>query len=139
MTVKQYLGQIQRLDMIINHRIEQAEDLRRKAFALRSPELKQDRVMASPSGDQLADAVAKYADKQREIDAMIDHYTELKETIIGQIEALEDARYSQILYLRYVRYMRLTEVAEEMHYEYLYVRKLHGWALQAFKKEHNVS
>ena len=133
MTVKQYLGQIQRLDMMINHRIEQAEDLKRKAFALRSPELKQDRVMASPSGDQLADAVAKYADKQREIDAMIDHYVDLKNTIIGQIDALKDARYSQILYMRYVQYMSLHDIAEAIPYDYKYLCFLHGRALEAFR------
>ena len=134
MTVKQYLGQIQRLDMIINHRIEQAEDLKRKAFALRSPELKSDKVLTSPAGDQIADAVGKYVDMQRKIDAMIDHYVELKDKIIGQIEAMEDKRYSQILYLRYVKYYSLSAVAEEIHYGYEYTCRLHGRALQTFGK-----
>ena len=135
MTVKQYLGQIQRLDMMINHRIEQAEDLRRKAFALRSPELKSDKVLTSPAGDQLADAIAKYVDKQRQIDAMIDHYTDLKNEIIGQIDALEDKRYVRILHMKYVQYMSLSEIAEAIPYEYYYACRLHGRALRALERQ----
>ena len=79
MTAKQYLQQIRRLDLKINQRIAEAEDLRRRAFGLRSPELKADVVKTSPAGDPIGAAMSRYVDLQREIDELTDQLVDMKE------------------------------------------------------------
>lgn len=133
MTSKQYLSQIKKLDIMINQRIEEAKELVEIAVGLRSPELKQDVVQASPSGDPIGIAMNRYMDLQKEIDDMIDKFVDLKHKIIGEIQQMEDTRYAELLYYRYVQYMSIAEIADTMHYGYEYVCRLHGRALQAFK------
>lgn len=134
MTAKQYLSQIRRLDMMINQRIDEAEALIGIAVGLRSPELKRDVVQTSPSGDSIGNTMNKYIDLQREINDMIDRFVDLKHKIIGEIHAVPDIRYSELLYHRYVEYMSFTQIAEVMHYEYKYICRLHGMALKCFQK-----
>ena len=133
MTTRQYLSQIKKLDLMIDQRIDEAKALVEIAIGLRSPELKQDIVQTSPSGDPIGNAMNKYIDTQREIDSLIDQFVDLKHKIIGEIQQVEDPRYSELLYLRYVKYMSMAEISAAMHYGYEYVCRLHGRALKAFK------
>ena len=137
MTTKRYLNRIRLLDIKINQRIEQAEDLKRRAFSLGSPEIKADPVQSSPNQDQLAEAVSRYVDMENKINDMIDRFVAMKDKIIGEIQQVEDPRYCTVLYLRYVKYMTMTEISEYMNYEYKYTCQLHGQALLAFEKNKN--
>jgi len=142
MTAKEYLSQIKLLDRKIEQRIQQAEELRRIAYGLRSPEIKQDAVQTSPEGDPIGNAVIRYVDVETEIDTMVDRYVNLKHKIIGEIHELEDPRMIDLLYLRYVKYMTLEEIACTMekanggHYSYDHTRRLHWKALKEFSKRH---
>ena len=135
MNVKRYLNRIRLLDTKINQRIEQAEDLKRRAFSLGSPEIKADPVQSSPNQDQLAEAVSRYVDMENKINDMIDRFVAMKDKIIGEIQQVEDPRYCELLYKRYVEYKSISEIADEMHYGYEHTCRLHGRALQAFDKQ----
>ena len=50
-----------------------------------------------------------------------------------QIQALDDKRYVNILFLRYVERKKFEEIAVEMRYDPVYVRELHGEALGYFE------
>lgn len=134
MNVKRYLNRIRLYDIRINQRIEQAEDLKRRAFSIGSPEIKADSVQSSPSPDPLADAVSRYVDLENKINSMIDRFVAMKDKIIGEIQQVEDTRYCTVLYLRYVKYMNMQEIADYMHYDYYYACKIHGQALLAFER-----
>lgn len=134
MTTKRYLNRIRLLDIKINQRIEQAEDLKRRAFSLGSPEIKADPVQSSPNQDQLAEAVSRYVDMENKINDMIDKFVAMKDKIISEIQQVEDPRYCTVLYLRYVKYMNMQEISEYMNYEYKYTCKIHGQALIAFER-----
>ena len=137
MNVKRYLNRIRLYDIRINQRIEQAEDLKRRAFSIGSPEIKADSVQSSPSPDPLADAVSRYVDLEKKINSMIDRFVAMKDKIIGEIQQVEDPRYCTVLYLRYVKYMNMQEISEYMNYEYKYTCQLHGQALLAFERIKN--
>lgn len=137
MNVKRYLNRIRLYDIRINQRIEQAEDLKRRAFSIGSPEIKADAVQSSPSPDPLADAVSRYVDLENKINSMIDRFVAMKDKIIGEIQQVEDPRYCTVLYLRYVKYMNMQEISEYMNYEYKYTCQLHGQALLAFERIKN--
>ena len=59
-----------------------------------------------------------------------------EEKRISQIQELDNPKYVDILYLRYVENMPLNQIAGEMCYAYDYTRKLLGHAQRAFETKH---
>ena len=138
MTVKEYLNQIKLLDMKIDQRIQEAAELRMIAFGIRSPDLNGERVQISPDPDAKSIIIHRYIQMEEQINRMIDEFVDEKHKIIGEIQQIEDPRYSKLLYLRYVKYMSIQEISEAMHYGYEYTCRLHGRALRAFKIKNRI-
>ena len=124
MTAKKYLQQIKALDIKIKQKMEEREDLYSRAISTGSRELKADVVQTSVNGDKVGGA--------------IDRYIIQRNIIINQIQSITDPRYEEILYLRYVKYMRLEEIACTMvktngqPYSFDHILRLHGEALKKF-------
>lgn len=131
MTPKEYLSQIKRLDMLIQQRIEQKAELESLCGIVGQGI--SEKVQSSPKGEaSFVRIVEKIDAMQKEINALIDKYVDLKQQIIGQIQALKDDRYSAILSKRYINGKRLDEIADDMKCSYQRMKHLHGYALKAF-------
>lgn len=131
MTPKEYLSQVRRLDVLIKQRLEQKEELLQlNGLVGRGIS---ERVQSSPKGEaSFVRIVEKIESLEAEITALIDKYVDLKRVIIGQIQALPDVKYSQVLYKRYVEGKRLEAIALEMGCSYHRLKHVHGYALKAF-------
>lgn len=140
MTAKEYLRQLKSLKIKIDQRRRERDRLITDAMGNSSPRLTVDKVQTSISGDTMGDKLAEAADIQREVDWLINKLIADRHRIIGEIHALTDARYIQILYLHYVEGKRLEDVAEIMikpngkPYSYDHIASLHGMALQEFDR-----
>lgn len=136
-----YLLQVRKLDIAIRQRMQQLEELEDKAVSLGGFSSDGDRVQSSGSGDHMADDVARYLDLRNGIQTLIDRLVRVKNKVIGEIQQIEDPRYMELLYLRYVKFKRLEEIADIMKkpngdaYSYDHIRRLHGRALQEFQKK----
>lgn len=143
MTAKQYLSQVRALDVRIDQKIQEKEDLFSRALGNGSPALDPNKVQTSACGDPMGAAVDRYVDMEKEIDEMIDSFVDLKHRIIDQIQQLSDPRYIELLYLHYIKYKRLEEVACMMRkrdggvYSYDHIVRIHGEALQEFARCHS--
>ena len=73
-------------------------------------------------------------DMEQNINDSIDKFVDQKNEIIKQIQSLDNHKYVQVLYKKYVEYKRLEEIAIEMYYSYQYIKEIHKKALQEFKK-----
>lgn len=136
MNAKEYLKQLQKIDVMIKQRQQERDALRAMLGSIGSFDYSKDRVQTSPSGDaQYAKTVEKIADIEAEVDRLIDDYANKKDTIIGQIQILEKNNHMEILYKRYVEFKRMGEIAREMNYTYPYTVSLHGQALKEFAKK----
>lgn len=134
MRAKEYLRQIYLLDRRINNRIAEIEELKIHASSTSSVRYDKDRVQQSGTGDKVSNAVIRYVDKEKEIDAMIDELVDLKHKITGEIEKLSDPRHVELLFLRYVQCKTFEEIAVHMGYSWRQVLRLHGSALQEFER-----
>lgn len=148
MTAKEYLSQIKLLDIKIRQKQEEKEHLRMLARGNKSPILSKDKVQTSSHGQSMEDALIKCADLEREIEQMILEFVIKRHKIIDQIQQLNDAKYVELLQLKYVgrregntiHYLRLEEIAcvmkksNGMPYSYEHIRALHGKALQMFSE-----
>lgn len=138
MKAKDYLKQLEMLDIKINQKIKQASDLREITAAGKGIDYSKDKVQTCVSSDALSENVIRYISLENEINRRIDEFVDLKNQIINQIQELKDANHMQILYKRYVEYKRLEVIAVEMNYTYPYIRTLHGHALQDFERTYTI-
>ena len=137
MTAKDYLRQLKALDVKINQKIREVDDLKLLTGG-RGIAYDRDHVRTTPENRQ-EELIIKWLDMEREIDRMIGDYIAQKDKIINQIHMLSDSRYIKILYDHYVPDARgqvktLEKIAVEMPSNYTYVCELHGRALQEFEK-----
>lgn len=131
MTPKEYLSQIRRLDLMIRQRIEQKAELEQLNGL--SGQGIGEKVQSSPKGEAAFVRMVEKIDAiNEEVNALIDRYVDLKNTIIKQIQALRDSRYAEILFKRYVEGKRLETISIEMGYSYHRIRHIHGYALKVF-------
>lgn len=139
MTAKQYLGQIRILDIKIRQRQREAAELKLAATCTGSISAQGEKVQTSASGDKLLNAVARYVDLEAETQRMIDAMQKRRHKIIAEIQDLDDARYIQVLFKRYVEYKKFELIAVEMGYEYSWVTRMHNNALEAFATKNKIS
>lgn len=138
MTAKEYLMQIKLLDIKIQQKEAQVDNLKDRATSVGGQQTDAVRVQSSKDGDTIGRKVVKYADIEAEIEADTYELLQLKHSIINQIQQLTDSRYVELLYKRYVEYKRLELIAVEMNYDYDWVRTLHGYALQEFANKYRM-
>ena len=129
---KEYLRQLHRLEICIEQRQEELNRLRELigSHAIDYGE----RVQTSPSADSIPNEVIRRAELEADISRKTERFMQLKHKIINEIQLLDNAVYVNILYKRYVEYKSLEEIAVEMNYSYIHIKRLHGYALLEFKK-----
>ncbi len=134
MWAKEYLQQLQRLDTVINQKIAELNDLRRKAEGIGSIDYAKDKVQTSPAGDALfVSMVGRIADLEAEISAEIARYMKEKHLIISQMQSLPNVNHVSLLYKRYVEFKSFEIIAAEMGFAYQYIIELHREALRDFQ------
>lgn len=133
MTAKEYLRQIQCIKYKIELIESEIQELRENLTAIGgAPD--GERVQTSSNGDTLPNRIGRILEKEEKRKRLLYAYTEKREIIIDQILALQDKRYVEILYKRYIEGKRLEQIACECNYSYDHIRRIHGQALQAFTK-----
>ena len=138
MKAKDYLKRLKRLDTIIKQKQQEITDLRLTASNTVSFDYSKERVQTSPSGDApFVRPVLKIIELEQQINAEIDRFVAEKHRIINEIQGLQDSRYVEILFRRYVEFKSFETISIELNYTYQYVRELHGYALQDFQKTYN--
>ena len=137
MKAKEYLSQLQRLDTIVNQKIQERADLRAQLTSISSPDLSKDRVKGGklPGESGFADRIVKLLSLEEEIDRDTDAFIDLKHKIIGQIHNLHNAEQMKVLYKRYVEFERFEQIAVDLHYSIRNIYKIHGYALKEFQNE----
>lgn len=131
MTAKEYLMQYRIAVNKVKRKQEQIEKLR--ADLLPSG-ISYDGMPCAGGNRTAADIFARIEELERElyseIEVALDKAYMVKETIY----AVEDERYQNVLHDRYIRGLKWEVIADEMHYSYRHVTKLHGKALIEISK-----
>ena len=112
MWAKRHLQEIQRLEELLNQRLEELSSLK-AMHGLRGCNLSE-KVQTSTKGDTLESAVIKCVELQDKVNTMIDEFVDKKNKIITEIQSLDDKSYSDILYKRYIRYFSIKQIANDL-------------------------
>lgn len=135
MTTKEYLGQISRLNRMINNKLTEIAQLKDMAVSISAPQ-SGERVQTTPNFDKIGTKYAKIDEMERKIDGMVDELVNKKEKIIQQIDSMEDENTYNILFARYIEKKTFEVIATEMKYSWRQVVRLHGTALKQFEKKY---
>ena len=135
MTAKEYLQQVYTISCRIKRLEKRREDIRADLYSLRSPsDLSGISVQTSPSGDKMAELVAKVDEIECDIVDELKELTDRKEAIIGNIELVPNERYKQILFDRYILCEKWEKIALDRDKTVRWIYRMHGKALNAFEK-----
>lgn len=135
MTTKEYLGQISRLNRMINNKLTEIAQLKDMAVSISATQ-SGERVQTTPNFDKIGTKYAKIDEMERKIDGMVDKLVDKKEKIIQQIDSMEDENTYNILFARYIEKKTFEVIATEMKYSWRQVVRLHGTALKQFEKKY---
>ena len=135
MTTKEYLGQISRLNRMINNKLTEIAQLKDMAASISAPQ-SGERVQTTPNFDKIGTRYAKIDEMERKIDGMVDELVDKKEKIIQQIDSMEDENTYNILFARYIEKKTFEVIATEMKYSWIQVVRLHGTSLKQFEKKY---
>lgn len=109
MSNEEYLEMIEKLNLLINNKILEKEEL----FTVVTKTTQENDGMPHASGtsDKVGNGVVKLTEKEAEIDRTIDLFYDLKEEIIGQIQKLPADEYD-VLHKSFVQGMSLSMIAK---------------------------
>lgn len=123
------MQRIQSIDDMIDRKQEQIDSLRSLAISI-AMHTDSERVQSSGAKDKIGDACAKIADLQAEINEDIDHFVEMKASVMHRIDELESLDERNVLYYRYFQYYEFRKISQEMHVSESTVYRLHKRAMQ---------
>jgi len=110
MSNEEYLGMIEKLNLLITNKIMEKEEL--FTITTKTTQANDGMPHASSISDKVGNGAVKLVQKAQEIDATIDLFYDLKQEIIGQMQKLQVDEYD-ILYKSFVLGVPLSDIAEE--------------------------
>lgn len=136
MTAKEYLQQARTLDLLINAKQDELYALRLTATSVSSPVLG-DKVKSGSTNNAMQ-IVDKIIALQELINSEVDRLVDLKAEIHEKIEKVYNPQLIVVLTDKYINGFTLEQIAERMGVAHKTVYRLHGQALQVFRKENNM-
>ncbi len=134
MKAKEYLSQLQKMDIVIDQNIAWLSELKKIKEGLRATDYTKEKVKSSKSNcADFENILIKIIDMEHDINNKIDKFVDTKHEVIKQIQGLDNNKHMQVLYKRYVEYKRLEVIAVEMHYTYQHIKRIHIVALKNFE------
>jgi len=135
MKAKEYLRKLQRLDTVINQKLNELSGLKAMLTSVGSTDYSKERVQTSLSGDaSFVKIINKISTLEEEINAEIDRFVDEKHRIINQIQQLKKSDEIFVLHKRYVEFLTFEKIAVEMNYSIRNIYFIHGRALQHFQQ-----
>ena len=137
MKAKTYLRQAYRLNIEIDSKLEQLEQLRELSVRIKSAFIGE-RITVTKDKSPMESSIIKVVMAEDEINRLIDRFVDVKANIsagIGQLDCFESRI---LLELRYLCFNTWGEIAVKMNYRTSYIYKLHGRALQEFERVQGV-
>ena len=136
MVTKQYLGQIERLDKMIQNKLSEIYQLKTMACGV-TVSNDGERVQTSSDKDRLGSTVAKIVDLEKETDRLVDRFIDLKKEIMSIISMIKSEKHREILFKKYFEQKSIYAIAEELGMTDRGCKKAHKRALEEFEKNKN--
>ena len=129
-----FLSRIKLYDVVIDQRLKEREDLKELSTCIGSFDYSKDRVQTSSENDaSYVTAIERIMELEEAIDHLIDEYVDFKDNAISMIHELDNAKYVQLLFERYVEYKSLAKIGDRINRSNRQVYRLIQKALTEFQ------
>jgi hypothetical protein len=125
---KKYLEEIERYNSVIENKLAEIDQLKSLATSITTA-TSDTPVQSSGNNDRIGKIVADIADKEAELKRLVDELVDERNERIKIIEQLEDRLQYTVLYKRYMKLMKIEDIAEEQHYSSRWILKVHSKGL----------
>ena len=133
MNAKEYLSQIELINVRIQNRKEEIQTL--KSYLNRTTiSTEKDYIQYNGSGSKVENQTVKITDLEKCNSEEILKLSMKRDEIISVIESLDNPMYERILYLRYCQNKTWEEIGEDIDKSYQWVNELHERALKKIEK-----
>lgn len=132
MEAKQFLRQVEKLDLRIQNKLIEQRQWRDIALGI-TANMGGERVQSSGSQSKMADAITKCVDMEAEIDRLIDELIDVKKKVIEAIEKVDSPIEYDLLHRKYIQFQTLQEIADHYGYDYGWATTNHGRALKSLQ------
>lgn len=133
MTAKEYLSQVERLNQIIDIKLEEASSLRSLASRVTSA-FGEERVQTSRKQSPMEDVILKLMDLENEVNGDIDRLIALKEEVIENINKIDNCNLRLLLTMRYINNRDWEDIADIMLYDVRTIYRFHRQGLKEIDK-----
>ena len=133
MTAKEYFQQIRKIDLLIQNKLEQAQEVRSK-LEVQGINFESDgSTSATRNVTKMNDLIVSVVTLEDEINQQIDLLINKKREVMELIDSLDNVDEISLLYKRYFNYMSWEEIAVNMKISYRQTHRLHGRALRSME------
>lgn len=129
MDAKDFLRQVERLDLRIKNKLIEQQQWREIALGI-TANMDGERVQSSGGKSKMADAVERCVDMETEINRLVDGLIDTKKEVIETIERLDSPIEYDVLHRRYIQFQSLQEIADHYGRDYGWATTTHGRALK---------
>ena len=133
MEAKDYLKQVEKLDLRIKNKLIEQQQWRDIAMGI-TANMEGERVQSTGAKNKMSDAVERCVDMEAEIDRLIDNLIDTKKEVIQTIEKLDSATEYNFLHLKYIQFLSLQEIADYYGRDYGWATTVHGRALKSVQE-----
>ena len=129
MNVVERLEKVKKIDQLIDAKIAERDQL--EALAVDICAKPMDGMPFAPKGlvsRKVENAVIEIVMLEDEIATLIDYYVDYKREVVAALEKLPANEYG-VLHRRYIRYMTMEKIAEDMNYSVQHIRRIKKKAL----------
>lgn len=134
MTTREYLNQINKINFMIETKVEDEVRLRALATKITVP-MDGERVKSSPDPDKMTKVVAKIIELDDEIKAAVEDLIVKRKIVYSQIDSIENPDYHKFLTYKYTQSLQAKEIADKMHLSKSAVFIIQADALKDFEEK----
>lgn len=127
-----FLERVEMVDTIIENKLIEQRQWKDLALSI-GANMDGERVQSSGSTSKMADAIDRCIDMESEIADAVDKLIAEKQKVVRTIEKLYSPTEYKILHMRYIQYISLTDIADNLNREYTWVTTTHGRALKSLQ------
>lgn len=131
MTTDKYLGQVIRFSRMTINKMSEIQRYREMATSITVAN-KEDKIQTSSDKDKLGSMVAKIVD----LDNQINEMEKTRETIISQIESIDDSDMYAVLYAKYITDQKLSDVRRDIHCSKSTIYRIYEEAMNLFEEKY---
>lgn len=134
MGIKEELKDLRVISKIIDSKNRQLAQLKRYCTTIKSFDYTKEKTNGGKKQD-FSDTVDKIIDLENEINKDIDNLINKKKNIDDFVKNVLSGTEYSIIQMRYFEELKWEEIAIKLNYDYSWVLRLHGKALQKLNKE----